>query len=135
MSLLESRMAEFLKEKEDTIHEMNILLGEEPLDEDGYPTDAALRLIEIWWHDDVDGWFEYIRKIWHLASWGWHSEIVPHTFREDEKVTRYNISTAGWSGNESIIYAMEKNWMLWNKTWVQSRRGGHYIFEVEEEEE
>ena len=43
------------------------------------------------------------------------------------------ISTAGWSGNESIIYAMQNNKsMLWNLTWVQSRRGGHHIFELKE---
>jgi hypothetical protein len=47
---------------------------------------------------------------------------------------RYYISTAGWSGNESIIYAMQENNLMWSLNWVQSRRGGHYIFELELED-
>ena len=47
-------------------------------------------------------------------------------------VHRYYISTAGWSGNETIIRAMQKNIMMWQLNWVQSRRGGHYIFELKE---
>lgn len=38
-------------------------------------------------------------------------------------------STGGWSGNESIIGAMQKNRMVWNFLWEQSRRGGHYVFD------
>jgi hypothetical protein len=49
-------------------------------------------------------------------------------------VQRFDISTAGWSGNESLIRAMEKNSFMWATTWVQSRRGGHYIFEIDNDE-
>jgi len=44
----------------------------------------------------------------------------------------YNISTGGWSGNESIIHEMQENSMMWHLNWVQSCRGGHYIFELRE---
>jgi hypothetical protein len=41
------------------------------------------------------------------------------------------LHTWGWSGNESIIAALESNvhcfWMLF---WCQSKRGGHYWFEI-----
>lgn len=47
----------------------------------------------------------------------------------DRPIIRYTFSTGGWSGNEDLIRAMEQNWMIWSLTWVQSRRGGHYIFE------
>lgn len=105
------------------------------MDEDGYPTAACLKLIEEWHWSDVTGWFEFIRQQWYNSDWGWESEEKPHRWRENEYVIEYAISTAGWSGNEGIIRAMEKNDTLWHMTWYQSRRGGHYIFEVAKEDE
>jgi hypothetical protein len=98
------------------------------LDDDGYPTDDALTIIEKWHWDDSKGWFKFINGIWHLASWGWGEGLEKHEWNDND-VYRYHISTAGWSGNESIIRAMQENYMLWSITWVQSRRGGHFIFE------
>jgi len=100
-------------------------------DEDGYPTKDCLTLITEWHHSDPTGWFEFIHQQWYATDWGWESTVKPHRFKEDESVMEHNVSTAGWSGNEAIIRAMEKNNMLWWMTWFQSRRGGHYIFEVE----
>lgn len=102
------------------------------LDDDGYPTDDALTIIEKWHWDDCDGWFKFIESIWHLRSWGWGEGEEPHEWYEGKVSYQYHISTAGWSGNESIIRAMQKNDMMWHMTWVQSRRGGHYIFEKKE---
>jgi len=102
------------------------------LDDDGYPTDDALEIISKWHWDDIEGWFKFIESIWHLRSWGWSEGEEDHDWDKDEKVYRYHISTAGWSGNESIIHAMQENHMNWAITWVQSRRGGHYIFEGKE---
>lgn len=102
------------------------------LDEDGYPTELALDTIEKWHWDDPKGWFEFIEKIWSMPSWGWRETDEPHQYKKDTMVHRYYISTGGWSGNESIIRAMQCNEMLWNFQWVQSRRGGHYIFELYE---
>lgn len=107
-------------------------LDKEVLDEDGYPTDHACLLVEKWHWDDPIGWFKFIENIWHLHDWGWREEDVPHEYRKDETVRQYKISTAGWSGNEDLIRSMQKNNMLWNTTWIQSKRGGHYIFEVED---
>lgn len=108
------------------------LLQEDMLDDDGYPTDAALKIVEIWHWNDSSGWFAFIKSIWHLASWGWSEDEFDHDWDKGEKVYRYNISTAGWSGNECIIRVMESNTMMWSTTWVQSRRGGHYVFEDKE---
>ena len=103
----------------------------EMLDDDGYPTDAALDVIRLWHWDDVKGWFKFIEGLWAYHDFGWKETDEPHD--KDIMIHHYNISTAGWSGNESIIYAMQNNKsMLWNLTWVQSRRGGHYIFELKE---
>lgn len=102
------------------------------LDEDGYPTENALELIEKWHFFDAKGWFDFIEKLWHFGDWGWSEKDEPHAWKENTLVHRFHISTGGWSGNESIIRAMEKNGMMWHLNWVQSRRGGHYIFELKE---
>jgi hypothetical protein len=105
------------------------------LDEDGYPTDDALTIIKLWHWDDFKGWFKFIENIWHLRSWGWSEGLFPEENGfdiKDKQRYQYHISTAGWSGNEDIIRSMEKNDMMWSLAWVQSRRGGHYIFEDRE---
>lgn len=113
------------------------LMQEEHIDDDGYPTEAALELIEKWHWSDCDGLLDFIKDIWHLASWGW-SEINAQDLAVDdddydkEGGTLFFISTGGWSGNESIITALKQNTMPWHLTWVQSRRGGHYIFKRHE---
>lgn len=109
----------------------------EMLDDDGYPTGAALDVVKLWHWNDARGWFKFIEGIWHLRSWGWKEAEQDHEWNDheqykDKMVHRYYISTAGWSGNESIIGAMQDNDMMWHLTWVQSRRGGHYIFELKE---
>ena len=98
------------------------------LDEDGYPTEEALIEIENWSYNDPKGWFKFIENIWHLRSWGW-SEVRKAYLDSPDKI-EYHISTAGWSGNEDIIRAMQENNILWSDTWVQSRRGGHYILSL-----
>lgn len=108
------------------------LMSEDMLDEDGYPSDAALTLIENWHWEDPD-LFDFIKDIWHLASWGWNEVNAKDLPEDDPEHAKeggilYFISTAGWSGNESIIASFEKNWMLWSLCWIESRRGGHFIF-------
>jgi hypothetical protein len=100
------------------------------LDEDGYPTEDALDRIEHWYYNDPKGWFKFIESIWHLKSWGW-TELKRAELDSVDKIM-FHISTAGWSGNEDIIRAMQQNHILWSDTWVESRRGGHYVFEMEE---
>lgn len=112
-----------------------LLDGADFLDEDGYPTEQALEVIEKWHWDDISGWFKFIQGIWYLNSWGWKEKDEPHDWNEkfekykSRMVHRHYVSTGGWSGNESIIGAMQRNDMMWHLNWVQSRRGGHYIFE------
>ena len=110
------------------------------LDDDGYPTEAALKAIEIWHWDDAKGWFKFIEGLWNYRYFGWNEVDEPHEWSDmeqykDRMVHRYYISTAGWSGNESIIRAMQDNGMMWHMNWVESRRGGHYIFELREVDE
>lgn len=127
---------ELLRELEESkariIKRIDELLDKPIREKDGYyPTEAALEIIRIWHWSDARGWFKFIREVWHLGSWVWSEGEETDELDEDKKAYVYNISTAGWSGNESIIHAMQKN-MMWHLNWVQSRRGGHYIFELKE---
>lgn len=87
-----------------------------------YPTVDEFKKIEKW-TKDYPALMEFIHEIWEYADCGYWRKIGEI----------YWLSTAGWSANEDIIAAMEKNWVFWNLCWVQSRRGGHYIFEVKKE--
>lgn len=95
------------------------------LDEDGYPTDEALEMIRTWNHDNkFRDLMDFVKNIWWKPEWGWYETV-------DEKGhSVYNISTGGWSGNESIIDALQDNYIFWGFCWEQSRRGGHYIFKI-----
>lgn len=107
-------------------------MNAEWLDEEGvYPTDEALKKIEKWPWEDITGCFAFIKDIWAYADSGYWVELdtINDTY-DHSPVHRYHISTAGWSGNEDIIRALQKNYIIWFSTWVQSRRGGHYIFEL-----
>jgi hypothetical protein len=118
------------KRKEQIAYVRALVYNNEMLDDDGYPTEACLEAIANWHFSEAELWFAFIREHWHLADWGWTEGEADHEYKENEKVYRYDISTAGWSGNEMLIRAMEANQAMWHLNWVQSRRGGHYIFEL-----
>ena len=97
---------------------------EEYLDDDGYPTKEALDKISNWEirsFVECEQLLDFVRSLWTYS----------HLFRCDdvEPIGKlYRISTGGWSGNESLIDAMQQNRAFWGLYWSQSRRGGHYIF-------
>lgn len=96
-------------------------LDDPVLGDDGYPSDVELARIEHWPYDDLSGLFAYIAERW--------------TYRDlwqirGAKRDRISCSTGGWSGNEDLISALQSNLMAWALTWSESRRGGHYKFEV-----
>ena len=114
----------------------NALNGDEFLDEDGYPTENALEIIRRYPFTLPERkLFEFIHSIWWMPDWGWKEcEVIDEV--TNERSYAYYISTGGWSGNESIIQAMQENkWMFWSLTWQQSRRGGHYIFQLRNEDD
>jgi len=116
------------------IHKLRVqeYLQMDLLDDDGYPTDAALNVIKLWSPDDPKGWFEFIKSIWWSPDWGWGEKEEDHDWDKGKFVYRYYLSTGGWSGNESIIRAMEENYIMWTLKWYSSKRGGHYVFELKE---
>lgn len=105
--------------------------AEELLDDDGYPTEYALWKVESHSLLDAEGLFEFVEKIWHLKDFGYHCETLLDG--QGEKAgKRISLSTAGWSGNESIIAALERNIGVWGFCWRSSRMGGHYEFEIKD---
>lgn len=124
-------MAIMEKDKEERKTSIFHLMSTNPmLDEDGYPTQAALDIVEMWHWSDPKGWFKFIESLWAMKYFGWAEGETPHDWKPNTVTYIYEISTAGWSGNEAIIRAMQENVDSWEFNWVQSRRGGHYIFEL-----
>ena len=89
------------------------------MDHDGYPDEQELQRIREWSLEDLAGLLQFVYGIWWASDWGWHQR---------ERIFR--VSTGGWSGNESIIGALQDNQMFWMLCWQESRRGGHYVFEI-----
>lgn len=88
--------------------------------QDEYPEEHELRNIKRWDYKDFYGLMEYVEELWKYADVGyWNRDCGS-----------YRISTGGWSGNESIIGALQENRMFWGMCWISSKRGGHYVFEI-----
>jgi len=88
-----------------------------------YPTPGILERIATWDNYDLDGieeLFELIRNWWWMPELGFKKIDRGH----------YELHTGGWSGNEQIIQALEKNEMLWEILLSEYRRGGHYVLGV-----
>ena len=89
----------------------------------GYPTDDTIKAIAEWPYKDeggFEGLLDFVASAWHWPRY-WS--------REGRTI---HASTGGWSGNESIIAALEENRVFWWMCWQQSRRGGHFVFEIPE---
>ncbi len=86
-----------------------------------YPDAQTLRFIRRYdiLKDPIEDLYAFIVQSWWMPEWG--TKIAGR---------RLDLHTGGWSGNESIMAALEKNTMFWITCWVQSRRGGHYTFEI-----
>jgi len=95
-------------------------MSEPMLEDDGYPSEAELERIAGWDPHDVAGWLDYVRERWRWAEDGYWNQ-GPATLA---------MSTGGWSGNEDLVGAMQRNVPLWMILWESSRRGGHYQLDL-----
>lgn len=77
-----------------------------------------LQKIQDWPAPDWTGLMEFVKPCWsdHGRIW----------FEDGE----WRLATGGWSGNESIIDAMQSNFMFWSMCWQMSRRGGLFFFKL-----
>ena len=90
------------------------------MDKHGYPDANELQQIKNWPYNDFFGLMEFIIDDLGWDKHGWHKQ-------EDG---RYSMSCGGWSGNEEIISAMERNYIFWGQCWESSKKGGHHEFEI-----
>ena len=97
------------------------------MDENGYPLEETLQRVREWPVEDNHGLFLHLKALWRYYDY-----FTGPALEGDEHggtVTRWYISTGGWSGHEELIAALRENTMVWAMCWEQSRRGGHYIFD------
>ncbi len=88
-----------------------------------YPSEQILRFIRRYdtLKTPIEDLRDFVIQSWWMPEWG-------------TKVNgrKFELHTGGWSGNESLIAALEKSskGMFWYMCWVMSKRGGHYWFEI-----
>lgn len=106
------------------------------LDQDGYPTEDFLKTIEEFKdYKNLETLFAEIKKAWAYSSYfsgpldDPPDEVKPLIWMEQD-CKWYRLASAGWSGNEMIISALEKNPIVQALCWYMSARGGLHIYQV-----
>ena len=111
-------------------------MSEHPtFDSYGYPTDETLKTIEEWpYTDDFRLLMDYVQEAW--ADYGWFERCAPEVAeamdgdRDCHDGHWWCYATGGWSGNESIIGALERNAIFHFYAWYCSVRGGYGEYHV-----
>jgi hypothetical protein len=98
------------------------------MDPDHHPEGRHLETIRSWPDTDYLGLMEYVESLWRIGEWGWKQQRNSFTGRVASRT--YQVSTAGWRGNEDIIAALEANRPFWEQCLVSYRLGGHYEFKI-----
>ena len=83
---------------------VEILDKEQLLDDEGYPTDEFLAFIKQYEPTDsfpLPLFIEVLKNAWWMPSWGFNIH------KKYKGKTKLELHTGGWSGNESIISAIE----------------------------
>jgi len=101
------------------------------MDSDGYPDEQDLGRIVAFdsLHDPV-GFVKLVRPLWSYPDRFVFTEGKSQTL--GRPVWKLYLSTGGWSGNESLVDAMQEagGGLWWFAFWLRSERGGHYWFEI-----
>ena len=88
-----------------------------------YPTDEELETIKDWDFNkrSVMDFLAFIESVWHWPDSGYELK--------GKRILRLELHSGGWSGNESIINALQQN-IFWWVCWEKSTRGGHHYFKI-----
>lgn len=95
----------------------------EELWDDGYPTGAALDLLTSFTGTHAE-LFALVRTLW------WFPELVSVAPTGDSREIAVVLVTGGWSGNESIIGALQNSFYVQMRLWHSSTRGGRHEYRV-----
>lgn len=110
-------------------------LADDPdLTDGGYPTDETLERIRA--AKSPREALELAERAWHWDGWATRTlrpeELaMVRRHHEDEPMPEYfRFATGGWSGNEDIIIALERNFLVLGMCWQLSACGGLHIYEL-----
>ena len=93
----------------------------ETINEYGYPTEEVLNHIsQIRSGQNHKEILELVKDLWCYPNYV--------TVENDT----YTFRTGGWSGNESLISAMQQNLLFWSFCWEMSKKGGVHVFKLKE---
>lgn len=98
---------------------------------DDYPTDEELDRLERWPMRDTAGALDFARSLWHWPEWGVSELLAPEEtaiVRAESGDRFLRLATGGWSGNESIISALNANSGVRAIAWRLTARGGLHIY-------
>jgi hypothetical protein len=105
---------------------------EPTFDKHGYPTDETLEHITNWKSDDYRNLMNFVQECWKYENGFRVSDIEDDCYGP---CTQYELITGGWSGNESLICAMDANYFFRHTCWHLSERGGRHVYRIEVKKE
>ena len=91
----------------------------------GYPDESILRKIKRWDGKDVEIMIGWIMEAWN----GTYGSLF---LFEGSKKKKLTLITGGWSGNEDVMSAINKNMFFDMLFWQMSKRGGLHEYEIYE---
>lgn len=102
-------------------------------------SDEALRKIEQWpisTNVDIRCLLDFVVMQWDTDYGSFTHELSNHeaaVIRLDEGELPYRFATGGWSENEMLIYALQRNRLLHTLAWRLSVSGGLHIYRAMKE--
>lgn len=91
---------------------------------DGYPEEWELDTIKEWSDFSKQGilqLLDYLKQLWTYPD---------YFVLKGKRVLYLELHTGGWSGNEDIVCALQRNYCFWGMYWEKSVKGGHYYFKI-----
>lgn len=105
---------------------------EPEFDSSGYPTEGTLEVIRKWpmeTYANAHDLMLYCQRAWSDYGFLRCSKRRTRPWKNSKILEwHWTAVTGGWSGNESILSALEDNTMFWMVCWEMSERGGRHEF-------